>query len=283
MDFCIKNKIDMIHTHHRYLEFLANLISSKANIKTVTTVHSIVEGKKMFSFKSDKIIAVSHSVENMLKTKYNVPNEKIVMLYNCIEDFKNIPQAPDQNIKAKLGLPSSAKILLFIGRITKVKGVDVLIDAFKIVNQRIKNLYLLILGMNYDNTLNLNNKYLPEGIKLLKPVENPYPYYSIANIVVLPSRIDPFPYVMLEAGLMKKPFIGSNTGGISEFINNNLNGLLVEPEDVVSLAEKIIYLLENPEIGKTLANNLFKKVKSHTSCENYFKNLDKIYLDLLQK
>jgi len=283
IDFCFQNKIDIIHTHHRYPEFLANLISGKTNIKTVTTVHSLVEGKSRYSFRSDKVIAVSNSVKNMLLTKFNVPEEKIVMIYNCIDQFENQMQLNIQNIKIELDIPSSAKILLFIGRITKIKGVDILIDAFNILKQRIRNLYLLILGTNYDNSININIENLSEGIILLKPVDNPYKYYSIADIVVLPSRVDPFPYVMLEAGLMKKPFIGSNTGGIGEFINDNINGLLVEPGNEVVLAEKIIYLLNNPEIGNTLANNLFEKVKNHNSCENYFNRLDKIYSDLLEK
>ena len=282
-DFSLKNDIDIIHTHHRYPELLANLISKKSNIKTITTVHSLVEGKRRLSFKSDKIIAVSNSVKNMLQTKYNVPDEKIVMMYNCIKRFEDQPQLPDQDIKVGLGIPSSAKTLLFIGRITKIKGVDILIEAFKILRKRIKNSYLLILGMNYDNSLDLNIENLPDGIKLLKQVENPYKYYSIADIVVLPSRIDPFPYVMLEAGFMKKPFIGSNTGGIGEFINDNINGLLVEPGNIRQLAEKIEYLLENPEKGKILAHNLFEKVKNHTSCENYFKKLDQIYTEMLKK
>ena len=52
--------------------------------------------------------------------------------------------------------------------------------------------------------------------------ENAY-LYSIVDIVILPSRIDPFPFVMLEAGAFKKPFIGGNTGGINEVEANNLN------------------------------------------------------------
>ena len=88
--FCIQNNIDIIHTHHRYPEYLAYLVSKGTNIKTVSTVHSLVKGKSIISFKSDKIIAVSNSVKNMLSKYYKVSPEKIVMLYNYIElpDFK---------------------------------------------------------------------------------------------------------------------------------------------------------------------------------------------------
>ena len=72
----------------------------------------------------------------------------------------------------------------------------------------------------------MNN--LTSKIKILKPVKNPYPFYSIADIVVLPSLADSFPYVMLESGLFKKPFVGTQTGGIAEFIDDGKNGLLFE-------------------------------------------------------
>ena len=124
---------------------------------------------------------------------------------------------------------------------------------------------------------------MPEGIILLGVVKNPYPYYSAADIVVLPSRIDPFPFVMLEAGLMRKPFIGSRTGGIAEFIEDGKDGLLTIPEDVIDLKNKIGYLINTPQKAKTLAENLYQKVKSQTSREKYISRLCKIYDELLME
>ncbi|MHB1686878.1 MAG: glycosyltransferase family 4 protein [Ignavibacteriaceae bacterium] len=280
-DFCVEKEIDIIHTHHRYPEFLAYLISKKIKVKTITTVHSLVKGKNKFSFKSDKIIAVSNAVKSMLSNYYKVPDEKIAMMYNCIEPLDSSGQQPNLNTKTNLGIPSSGKIILFIGRITKTKGVDILIEAFKILSRKNQNLYLLIIGSFYDNRLKKSFKNLPNEIKLLDAVKNPYPYYSIADLVVSPSRIESLSYVMLESGLMHKPFIGAKTGGISEFIDDNINGLLVEPGNVELLVDKMNYLIEYPEKGKILAENLFNKVKENTSCERYFDKLDQIYEGLL--
>ncbi|MHB9011466.1 MAG: glycosyltransferase family 4 protein [Ignavibacteriaceae bacterium] len=281
-DFCLKNEIDIIHTHHRYPEFLAYLISKKIKVKTITTVHSLVKGKNRFSFKSDKIIAVSNSVKSMLIDNYKVPDEKIVMMYNCLEQLDSYSLQTELNIRADLGIPSSGKIILFLGRITKMKGVDILIKAFKILRKRNQNLYLLIAGSVYDSSLNKLLRDIPNEIKLLGSIENPYTYYSIADIVVLPSRMDSFPYVMQEAGLLKVPFIGSRTGGIEEFIDDNINGLLVEPGNVEELADKINYLIEHPERGKFLADNLFNKVKESSSCEKYYTKLEKVYHELIE-
>jgi glycosyltransferase involved in cell wall biosynthesis len=279
--YCIKNNIDIIHTHHRYPEFLSYQISRKINVRTISTVHSLVEGKNKLSFKSDKLIAVSKAVENMLKEKYNIPSEKIITMYNCIKVPDIISEEKQRNLRNKLNIPNEDKIILFLGRISAIKGVDLLIEAFDIVREEFPNISLLIVGQLYDKSMKKILSNLPAKIKLIKPVENPYPFYSISHLVVLPSKMDPFPYVMLESGLMKKPFIGAKTGGIAEFIEDKVNGLLFEPENVMQLAEKIRFMLNNPDEAKSLAENLHAKVKDYTDCEKYYNTLSKVYDNLL--
>ena len=279
--FCIQNNIDIIHTHHRYPEFLAHLVTKGTNIKTVSTVHSLVRGKGIFSFNSDKIIAVSCVVKIMLDDYYKIPSEKIIMLHNYLEfpDLKE--QQIDFDIKSKLNIPEDGKIILFLGRITRIKGVDLLIEAFKLLRQKNGKIFLLIIGQVYDNSLKSVLRNLPDEIKLLAPVKNPYPYYSVADLVVLPSRIDPFPYVMLETGIMNKPFLGAKTGGIEEFIEDGINGILFEPGNVMELNNKIEYMINNQEKTQIMAENLFKKVKERMSKEKYIDQLTHIYDELL--
>ncbi len=100
-------------------------------------------------------------------------------------------------------------------------------------------------------------------------------------LVVLPSIEEPFPYVMLESGLFKKPFIGARTGGIEEFIDDGKNGLLFETQNVNQLVEKIKYVLNHPKEAKILGENLYLKVKEYSSSEKYYASLSKIYDDLM--
>ena len=279
--FCTQNNIDIIHTHHRYPEFLASIISRQTGIKTITTVHSLVKGKTRISFKSDRIIAVSEAVKKMLIDYYNIPDEKITTLYNFIEPFPNIGNSELVKIRSNLNVAENNKIILFIGRVSKIKGVDLLIEAFKLLNKKREKITLLIIGQIYDDPIKKYLKNLPDEIKFINVVKNPYSYYAIADLVVLPSRVDPFPYVMLEAGLMHKPFVGAKTGGIEEFIIDGKNGILFEPGNLVELSNKIKYLLDNPKIAESLADNLNTKVKERTSAERYISQLKQIYEDLL--
>jgi glycosyltransferase involved in cell wall biosynthesis len=279
--FCLRNDISIIHTHHRYPELLSHIVAKRTGIKTVTTVHSLVEGKIILSFRSDKIIAVSKSVRDMLIDHYKVPNEKVHLIYHCIGPFPGFDNQNSDDVKNSIGIPPSSKVILFVGRITKIKGTDILLEAFKALKKEYNNLYLIIVGKLYDKSMNRVFRKLPAGVITLDSIENPGPYYSIADLVVLPSRLEPFGYIMLEAGLTSKPFIGSRTGGIAEFIEDRVNGLLFEPGNIQDLINKINFMLNNNEDAKKMADNLHRKVLQEASCEKYLIKLDKIYNELI--
>ncbi len=276
--FCKRNKIEIIHTHHRYSELISWIISKFLRIKTISTVHSLLMGKNFLSFKSDKLISVSNAVKKVLLEEFRIPNNKIETMYNCLKPFENIIK-PGSEIKSKLKLHEEAKIILYLGRLIKIKNINSLIKAFQIIHKKYSNVFLLIIGKKYDNKFELAGRNIG-NIIIMPSVENPAEYYLVSDMVINPSIQEPFPYVMLESGLMKKPFIGSRTGGMAEFIDDGVNGLLFEPGNVDQLAEKIKYVLDNPDKSKLLGENLYKKVIDECSCDNYFRRLDEIYDEL---
>ncbi len=273
--YCLKNNIDIIHTHHRYPELIALQVSKKNKIKTITTAHSIVSGFKTLSFQSDKIIAVSNYVASFLKEKYNVKEEKIIVLHNCIlneSDNKAVPVSQKQS-----GKKDSKVILLYAGRFSKDKGTDILLEAFGLLKEKY-DLELWLLGMNHD--LKINSE-VNEPIKIYSPVIDIEKIYSEADIFILPSRVDSFPYFMLEAGLFQKPFIGSRTGGIAEFIEDGKDGFLVNTEDPNDLKEKVEFVINNMSLAKKTAEMLHQKVAKNCNCEKYLFSLKNIYSRLL--
>lgn len=279
--FCVKNKIKLIHTHHRYPELLSVLVARFLKIKTITTVHSFVSGLKYLSFKSDKIIAVSKSVENHLKKNYPHTFSKTITLYNCIEEsfYQDIKVEKDE-LKKSLGYSVVDKIVLFAGRISRIKGSDILINAFNKIDKSL-NAKLLIIGTITEVELRKQIQGKSE-IKILEPKKDLRYFYAIADIVVLPSIEDPFPYVMLEAGALKKIFVGSNTGGIGEFIEDNVNGFLVSPGSIDELSSRIEFILNNFSASENVAGKLYEKVRLNCDYEKYFYELYNIYNSLLK-
>lgn len=281
--FCIENKIDIIHTHHRYPELISILISKRLHIITITTVHSLVNGYKYLSFKSDKIIAVSNAVKKTLLDYFEVPANKISTLYNCLLQLKEPDDDQIKKLKRELNLKENDFVILFLGRISKIKGIDVLIEAFMKIHKEYSHTKLILLGSILDKILTKKNYRLNENIFVLSEQSQVSSYYKMSDLIILPSRVESLGYTMLEAGYFNKPFIGSRTGGIAEFINDGLNGFLFEPGNSDDLADKIRFVINNPEKANFAAEALNKKVKKYCNCEEYFENLTNIYIELLNE
>jgi glycosyltransferase involved in cell wall biosynthesis len=277
-NFCIDNNINIIHTHHRYPEFLANLLKKKLDIKTVTTVHSLVEGFKGLSFKSDKIIAVSKTVEKNLINNYKVDKSKIAQIYNPI-DWDDYKRKDENSDRSKIGISDTAKVFLFVGRWSKVKGVDILIQVFSEIFE-VHNDIILILITDVSEKTKQKIITKSKNFIFVKPQNDISYFYRISDFVILPSRKDSFPYVMLETGVYEKIFVGSNVGGIAEFIENEKNGFLFNPnaEEFFKTITKVISIDESKK--NIIVENLHRKVLSIDNVQTYFDKLLKIYNSL---
>jgi len=172
-------------------------------------------------------------------------------------------------------------LIVFIGRFSEEKGVDILIQAFNEFYRLNNKVTLIMIGEGEEEIFLRNfaseNK-LP--VRVLKPQVNIYDYYNIADVVVLPSRVDPFPFVMLETGLMKKPFIGSNVDGIPELIKHKVNGLLFKSESVSELVDSFRIVLEEKDFEMEIANNLHKDVIENYTTEKVIPEYVALYNSL---
>ncbi len=274
-DYIISNKIDIVHSHHRFADFIISQIKKNLLIKSIITVHSIVKGLESLSYHSDKILAVSKSVEQNLIQIFSIQKEKIIQLYNPID--KNSELLDVNDAKAKLGFDRETKTLLFIGRICKEKGFDILVKSFNELHE--KKLKLIVVGKWID----LNPSIILENDNIIyyQYQSDISLFFNAADIVVLPSRVDPFPFTMLETGLYKKPLIASAVDGIAEFVKDNFSGLFFEIGDYKSLTAKIRSLIHDQDKQKYLADNLHKKVLLLDTPEEYCYKLDKIYRELI--
>jgi glycosyltransferase involved in cell wall biosynthesis len=280
-EFMKENSISLIHTHHRFPEAAAVQISRELKLRTVTSAHSFVKGFKGWGFNSDRVIAVSNSVKNNLVDKHRVSSEIILTLYNCVEMLHQRDEALINSFKDEKKITDENKIILFVGRLCRDKGFDKLIEAFELIRAKNKNAILIVVGQIEENRKEYHSFINSERVIYVLPQKRIQSFYEISDVVVLPSREEPLGYTMLEAGINKKPFIGGNTGGIAEFIEDGKNGLLVDPESPEQLAEKISFLLNNPDYGKRLGENLHGKVTRLCDYNSYFSEVEKIYNSLI--
>ena len=183
----------------------------------------------------------------------------------------------------------NSKFILFVGRFSKSKGIETLINAINIIKNEIKSreTILVIMGVDFgyeDEMFSLIKKFdLSDQIIVIKnpPRENVISAYGESEFLVLPSQWELSPLVPLESFAFKKPVISTNSHGIPFTVQNNKNGILVEPENPEELSNAIIKLLDNPSLRDNLGSAGYDFVQKECNCISMAKNHLKLYQNIL--
>ncbi|MCK4735828.1 MAG: glycosyltransferase family 4 protein [Methanophagales archaeon] len=208
--------------------------------------------------KIPNIITVSPQAKDWFS---NMTNANVYVISNGVdfEDIQNVE--PHKSIKH----PS----IFFVGVLGNEKGIDVLLKAIPIIKEKIPNTYLYIGGAGQqEKELKKLAKELniEENVKFLGYIseEEKYAYYKAVDVCAIPSRLENEPIVLLEAMACETPVVASNVGGISFVIEDGKTGLLVEPENIGDLADKIVILLEDEKLRRKMSEAGRERVKEFT-------------------
>jgi glycosyltransferase involved in cell wall biosynthesis len=277
--FIKEKKINIIHTHHRYPELLAQQakkLIATGNLRTVITSLSLVNKRYKVEYKSDKIIAVSTSIKRMLTEKFRVDDRKI----SVIPNFTDTNEIHELEILAPMTRDHGRFFnILALGRFHHEKNFEVLLKALNLLND--KTIELILVGEG-DNDIDYK-KYIAQhnlNVEIIVPQKNLIQYFLVADLCILPSVKDPFPNFMLQAGLHKKPFIGANVDGIGELINDGENGLLFTSGNEHELAEKIKRIKNDKSLAGKCAENLHKDVVNNYTQEFIIPKVEQLYNDI---
>jgi glycosyltransferase involved in cell wall biosynthesis/uncharacterized HAD superfamily protein/hypoxanthine phosphoribosyltransferase len=209
---------------------------------------------------SDLILTNSDAVRKALFP--NVSNEKVLTIY----PYVNIPEIALLQNEGNYFTSTTSIKLIITGPVQEGKGQMDAILAVKELVKRGKDVELIIVGYritDYAKHLKtiVKEEKLEEHVKFVGFKENPYPIMNQADIVLVCSKNEAFGRVTVEGMLLKKPIIGTNTGGTLELIKDGFNGLLYEPGNYHQLAAKIEYLADHPDDAKRLAENGYEFAK----------------------
>ena len=164
-----------------------------------------------------------------------------------------------QAIKRALNIKPGTRVLLFVGRITEDKGIDELFKAFNNVLAVHRDTILLVVGpFETDIEPNIRTKARQLGgnqIIFTGFCQQPEHYMSIADILCIPSYREGFGTVVIEAGAMGVPAIGTRIYGLTDAIVDGVTGLLVEPKNVLQLNHALNQLLDDEVLRHDLGHN----------------------------
>jgi glycosyltransferase involved in cell wall biosynthesis len=224
------------------------------------------------------VIAVSEKTKRDIDWMPFVKN-KIKVVYNGIAKFDTLPK---EEARVILGSHESDKTIIFsISELHKNKGVDVAIKALSLLPKEIKEKIIYSVasgGEERENLEKLAKELQIDGlVRFLGFVQDAKKLLSGADIFLLPSRTEAFPYTPLEAGLVGMPIIATKVGGVPEVIRDMQSGILVHPKNSKEIAEAILYLLDHENKQKEFGREIKKTVINFFSLEKMLKETIALY------
>lgn len=209
-----------------------------------------------------KYIAVSNFIKKDI-INCGINAQKVEVIYNGVSVPNIIGQNRTQSDILKIGI---------IGQVIPRKGHSIAIEALRYVNEQNQNVKLVIVGSgdkNFETTLKekIDEYQLSNSVEWRGFLKNIEDIYKDIDVVLAPTLDEePFGLIAVEANMLGIPAIVSNKGGLSEIIENEVNGFTFNSENPKELAEIILHFLKNRELlktmgdkGREIANNSFSK------------------------
>jgi glycosyltransferase involved in cell wall biosynthesis len=257
-----QEEFDVIHAHD-WMTYPAGLaIAAISGKPLVVHVHStefdrsgehvnqkIYDIERQGMHGATRVITVSYLTKKIVTTRYNVPSDKIRVVYNAIDTINS-----SKHLQPETDIDKDEKIVLFLGRITMQKGPEYFLAAAKKVLEVIDNVRFVMAGsgdmirkvIELAAEMGIGHKVLFTGFLRGEDVEK---IYRMADLYVMPSVSEPFGIAPLEAISHDVPVIVSKQSGVSEILQHVLK---VDFWDVNEMANKIIAVLKHPPLHTTL-------------------------------
>ncbi len=232
----------------------------------------------------DKIIVISEVIKKELIEELNIDSNKVEVVYTGIDldDFYPLEKKAVETKKKEFGFYKESKIVGYVGRLHREKGIDVLIHAFSELAKRFDPIYLIVIGQGPERKnleelvfrLGLERKVLFFGYR-----EDISVLVNMMDVFVLPSSIrESFGIALIEAMAAAKVVVASNIGGIPEIIKDKENGFLFDVGKERQLSDLISRVLSDEKLKDKIEKNALRTVREKFSKEKMISDLENILL-----
>lgn len=298
VNYIRKENFTFVHTHGPRATFFMSLIKRYIPQPLITTIHSNpcddflgkgLKGKLCYllyrlSFKSvDHFVVVSTAFANIMKSRFNIPEQDISVILNGINfDINYEPYSRD-----KLNFSENDFLIIMPARLEPVKQHGLAIEAFAKVLKKYDHAKLILVGEGtYRKQIEemIEKKKLSNNIYLLGHRNDLQKILPIMDLLLLTSKSESFPLVLLEAARAKVPIVTTNVGDVEKLIPTKEFGWIVEQAKCERIAQSIIEAIELKEKQKTetIALKLYKYASNHFSLKHFYHSVRQIYITLIE-
>ena len=253
-------------------------------IDTIAKTYTYSLGKWVFN-SYDKAVSLTKIAAEGAK-RFGIPRDKVSTIPNGV-DLRNFRLGSNlDEIRDELSIKQNDKVLLFVGRLSKVKRIEVLITLTRQLLKEGFSVKTVVVG---DGPSREHYEKLAESIKShviftgWLPRSQIYRYYNIADVFVLPSLSEGLPSALLEASAAGKPCVASNVGGVPDVTVHGETGYLVDRSDINSYARCVKILLANEDLSREMGRKAAEHVKENFNWDVVVDKYEKIYQHILDQ
>ena len=295
LKYLLRNKFDIVQTSLFHANFHGRIAAALARVPIIISEeHSehyqyrslkflpYIWSDKILSIFTKKIICCSQNLMDSIAKLEGLPEKKLYLLLNTFNaDKLKVTKSPGE-LKAELGLFDNELVIGNVASLSYRKGQDLLIKAFKIINDRLPCTRLVFVGDEVcefkQGLLRLVSEFGLEGkVLFLGQRPNVADYLNIMDVFVLSSRFEGIPLVLLEAMYMQIPVVAARVGGVPEAIRDGKNGILTEPGNIASIANAVIKFLNDKEKRLKLSGEARRTVLEDFNAERHINRLENLY------
>ncbi len=275
---------DLIHSHYWLSSWVGTVLSKDWNVPHALTFHTLAKNKlrarageaetelrlsteKRLADSVDAIVVSTTEEKEDLRRYYQVPRHRVQVIPPGV-DLELFQPMEKADARQLLGLREE-KVILYVGRVEPLKGLDILPQAVAILDDA-ANTRLLIVGGSSENDRELQHLGtmaqrlgIEDSVTFtgsLRQTELPT-YYSAADVFVLPSYYESFGLVALEAMACGTPVVASRVGGLKTFVEDGKTGYLIPWRCPEPFAQRLDVLLANPDLRATMGKAARSKAR----------------------
>ena len=296
-----QKKINIVHARSRAPAWSAYIAAKKTGAHYITTFHGTYglgpKGiKKIYNrimTIGEKVIVISSHIKKHVMENYHTPEDKIVFIHRCVDTEKFNPDTVSEerlkNMIEQYDIPQNKKNILLIGRLTRWKGQELLIDALAKLKNR-QDFHCIFTGDDQGRTEYTNGlldrikQYQMSDVYTFIRHTDDVPALMKACDIVVSASLDPeaFGRIAAEGEAMGKIVIASNIGGSLDNIKDGITGKHFKSGDAADLAEKIAWALDLPEnerqkMSHAAQNFIKENFTKQIMCDKTLK----VYFDLV--
>ena len=283
-------RFTLLHTFLFHANIAGRLAAAGTGVPVISSIR-VTETDRPFRVTIDRLTSrrvvaetcVAEAVRQW-SIQHGLPADKLITIPNGIDCPASQPSPA--RIKDDLGLPDGARLALFIGRLHRQKGPDVLLQAARILCPQMPNAHFVLAGdgpLEGSIRRHAERYGLAGHFHLLGRRDDVPALLAVADLLVLPSRWEGMPNAVLEAMAAGRPAVAANVGGCPELIIDGQTGLLVPPENPDALAEAIRRLLSDATLAARMGQAARRRAEQEFSIEKMVRRNEELYDRFLKR